>query len=148
MWLIKLLTDFICGALDSLGGYHWLFCRRFIMPSVLAVCSSLVCGVWWIGILCLPACGTRCLGYFSGQNWGRALWLFTQAVALSIGLLLFHHLAWYFFVPYIVGAGIRGGIYKNWYQPVGDFITGFYLSLFIWGLHGLGRCYSNIFCGG
>jgi len=84
----------------------------------------------------LPAIGTLCLGYFNGKNWGRALWLFVQAIALSTGLLIFHHLMWWIFIPYIIGAGILGGMYKNWPQVIGDAITGVYLSLFIWGIHG------------
>ena len=134
MIFIKILVDIICGALNSWGGYDFLAARRFIMPVVLGVCSSIVCGVWWVGILCLPACGTLCLGYFSGQNWGRALWLFVQAIALSAGLLLTGHLVWYLFFVYIIIAGVLGGIYKNWKQPIGDLITGIYLSLFIWGI--------------
>jgi hypothetical protein len=104
------------------------------MPVILGVISSISCHSWWVGVLCLPACGTLCLGYFSGENWGRALWLFVQAIALGLGLTLFHFLSWWLFIPYCVLSGVLGGIYKNWYQPVGDFITGFYLSLFIWGI--------------
>jgi hypothetical protein len=133
--MVKLAIDVACGMLDSLGGFHWLFCRRYIMPAVIAVAVSYFSHVWWLGVLCLPSMGTLCIGYPSGSNWGRGLWLFIQAIALSLGCVLLGHLAWWIAVPYIVGAGFLGGIYKNWPQVVGDFLTGFYLSIFIFFIH-------------
>lgn len=135
MLFLKLASDLVCGVLNALGGKHWLFCRRYIMPFVIALCVSIVSHVWWLGITCLPVCGTLTLGYFSGENWGRALWLFLQAFVLSLGCLLFHHLGWWYWLPFIIGSGVLGGIYKNWPQLLGDAVTGFYLSLFIWFIH-------------
>ena len=137
MPLLILVSDFIGGVLDALGGYHWLFARRFILPFVLGAIASVSGCVhagnlseWWIGFLCLPAMGTMTLGYPSGDNWGRGLWLFIQAIALGIGLTVFHHImwSWFVFVPYVILAGALGGIYKNWKQTVGDFVTGTYLG--------------------
>lgn len=133
--ILKTIVDIICGTLNSLGGYHWLYMRRFIMPVVIGLEIDILTHIWWLGIVVLLSMGTLCLGYFSGDNWGRALWLFVQAVAISIGLLLFGHLSFYLFVPYIIGAGILGGIYKNWFEPVGDFITGCYLGSIIFLIH-------------
>lgn len=85
---------------------------------------------WWAGLLVLPVIGTLCLGYFSDKNWGRALWLFLQAAVAGLGLALTHHLFgdWVTYAVYIVGAGVLGGTYKNWWQPWGDFIAGMYLA--------------------
>ncbi len=92
---------------------------------------SLTTHIWWTGIFVLPVIGTLCLGYFSGNNWGRALWLFIQAVVIGLGCLLTGHLNWYFYIPYIIGAGVLGGLYKNWKQYIGDFIAGSYLGLIV-----------------
>ena len=132
---IKLAVDAICGVLNSLGGWHFLWMRRFCMPVLLAVTACFCLHPWYYGALCLPAIGTLCLKYFSGENWGRGLWLFVQAIALAVGLTLTGHLAWFIFVPYCIGSGILGGIYKNWFQPIGDLIAGVYLGLFILFVH-------------
>jgi hypothetical protein len=141
MFLLILLSDLIGGILDALGGYHWLFARRYIMPFLFGVVASVSAVIyehnlssWWIGILVLPAMGTMTLGYPNGKNSGRGLWLFIQAVALSLGLTIFHHIlwTWFVFIPYVVLAGVLGGIYKNWKQTVGDFVTGTYLGCILW----------------
>jgi len=128
MIFIEIISCLLCGILDALGGWRFIWMRRFIMPSVIGVTVSLVTHVWWCGLLTLPVMGTLCLGYFSGQNWGRGLWLFTQAVVISIGLTITGHMAWYYFLGYTVIAGFLGGIYKNWQQNVGDFVTGCWLG--------------------
>ncbi len=131
MIAIKIIIDLCCGALDAWGGHSWHNARRFIMPALIAIAVSTITGVWWLGITILPVMGTLCLGYFSGENWGRALWLFTQAVVIGLGCSLLGHLSWYFYIPYIIGAGLLGGLYKNWKQIYGDFITGSYLGIII-----------------
>lgn len=136
MWWLKLPIDFICGALFAWGGYDFLAARRFIFPVVIGITISLTSTIWWLGLFSLPACGTLCIGYAGKPNWWRAAWVFIQAIALSSAVMFTHHLAWYIYIPYIVGAGILGGIYKNWQQIAGDFVVGFYLSLFLWGIHG------------
>lgn len=130
MILIKLLTDLTCGVLNSLGGFCWLPARRFIMPFVIGVSFFLITHIWWTLFLPLPAMGTLCLGYSKDGNSGRGLWLFIQAGALSLGITLTGHIfySWICFIPYVVLAGVLGGIYKNWPQTIGDLITGCYLG--------------------
>lgn len=128
--ILKILIDLTCGILFSWGGYNFLAARRYIMPSVLAVGCCIVLHSLW-GLLVTPVMGTLCLGYFSGHNWGRALWLFLQAVIIGIGLTISGHLAWTVFIPYIITVGILGGIYKNWQQTVGDIYAGIFLGSII-----------------
>lgn len=133
--LIKLLIDAGCGVLDALGGYHWLFCRRFIMPALIGVSVAIFCHVWWLVFLPLPAMGTLCLGYSKDGNLGRALWIGLQCVALGLGLCLCGHLAWYFFAPYVILGCVLGGLYKNIQQIIGDMMTGCYMGLIIFLVH-------------
>ena len=135
MIILKIITDLLCGVLNAIGGWEFLPARRFIMPFVLGISTSIVTQVWWTGLLILPVMGALCLGYFSGSNWGRAFWLFLQAVVLGLGLALTGHIVWYFYLVYVIGAGVLGGIYKNWNQLLGDFISGIYLSSIIWLIH-------------
>ena len=126
------------GLLDALGGKHWLFCRRFIMPSLIgAGISAIVYSfypVWyaWLTIFAvLPMMGTLTLGYpDNGDNFGRALWLFIQAATAGVFLLAIsyffhcHLIAWWLYIAYTAICGIWGGIYKNWHQFFGDWVTG------------------------
>lgn len=134
--LINAVVNIACGALNAWGGYKFIEARRFIMPFVLAVYVSIKSHVWLLGFVVLPAMGTLTLGYFSDKNWGRALWVFVQALALTAGVTILGHLNWLIVIPYLIGAGVLGGVYKNWQQLIGDAAVGVYLSLFIWGIHG------------
>ena len=116
----KIVICAICGGLNAWGGYNWHNARRFIMPLVLVFGVSLFTHVLWSGLLVLPVVGTLCLGYFSDKNWGRALWVFMQAVMIGLGLYLFGYISAFLYFPYVVGAGILGGNYKNWNQIIGD----------------------------
>lgn len=135
MIFLKVISDILCGVLNALGGWKFLWMRRYIMPVIIGLTVSLVTRVWWLGFLVLPVIGTLTLGYFSASNWGRALWLFLQSIAISLPLFIFNHIEWYFYIPYILGAGILGGFYKNWEQVYGDFVTGFYLGSIIYFIH-------------
>ena len=127
----KIICILGCAALNAWGGWKWHNSRRSLMPCLIALTISIVTRIWWTGLLVLPVIGTLTLGYFSDKNWGRALWLFVQAVSISIGLLITGHSLWYFVLPYVVLAGVLGGIYKNWNQIIGDSITGAYLALIV-----------------
>ena len=129
--IYQLITDVICAALNALGGYHWLYMRRFIMPAVIGVSMAITTHLWWVALLPLPAMGTLCMGYPKLGDFGRALWLFIQAVAIGLGVMLFGHLAWYFFFPYIIAAGLLGFIYSSWQQIIGDSIAGFWLGIVV-----------------
>lgn len=132
----KIITILGSGALNAWGGYSWHNARRYLMPVLLGGEAGFIVWEnkrkdWWAGLLVLPVIGTLCLGYFNGKNWGRALWLFLQAIIIGLGLTLTGHIQWFIYIPYIIGAGILGGIYRNWWQPLGDFISGCWLGLII-----------------
>lgn len=133
MIILEIIADIVAGVLDSLGGFHWLFARRYIMPFILGVCISIISHTWWLGLTILPVMGTLCLGYknFGTGNFSRAMWLFVQAVVIGLGVTITGHLHWYFYVPYIIGAGVLGGVYKNWKQQIGDLVTGCWLGIIV-----------------
>ena len=135
MIFVKIVADILSGILNSLGGYHWLFCRRYIMPVILCISVSTITHIWWLGFTVLPVIGTLCLKYFSPQSWGRALWLCLQAIIIGLGLTILGHLAWYFYVPYILLTFGLGYVYKDWWQPLGDFVTGVWLGSILFCLH-------------
>lgn len=135
MIFLGVIADMAAGLLDALGGYHWLFARRFILPFALGVVMSIITGTWWLGLTILPAMVTLSLGYFGQGNFGRALWLVLQAFTMGFGCLITHHLAWYVYLPYLAGAGLLGGLYRNWKQPVGDLVTGLWLGSMVFFVH-------------
>ena len=105
------------------------------MPILLAVNASIFVHTWWVGLMLLPACGTLCIGYSKDGNFGRALWIGLQCFVLGLGLLLTHHLSWLFFVPYILLGCVLGGFYRNWFQPIGDAITGCWMGCIVFLVH-------------
>ena len=129
--IIKIIIDIICGVLGAWGGYSWHNAKRYLFPTLLAISISYFTGVWWLGAVVLPNMGIETLGYFSNKNWGRALWLFLQALTIGIILVLLGHLIWWNFLIYILGAGVLGGLYKNWEQWIGDFCAYAYLGSII-----------------
>lgn len=135
MIFFKITIDILCGILNSLGGYHWLFCRRYIMPVVLAVAFSLIIHVWWVGLMVLPVMGTLCLGYFPWGWFGRASWLGLQAVVIGAGACLTGHFAWYFYFPCVVLAFLAGGLLYDLQQIYGDVIFGMILALPLFFIH-------------
>lgn len=135
IYLLKLIIDGMCGILDAIGGYCWHDSRRFIMPVLIGLSVAFFTHTWWCFFLPLPAMGTLCIGYSGWGNFGRALWLGLQAVMLGLGLFLLNHIVWFFYVPYVIGACVLGGLYKNWQQLLGDFITGSWLGLVVFLVH-------------
>ena len=139
---IKILVDLLCGVLNAIGGYSWHNARRYIMPVLLAGEAGVIAwekkkSDWWAGLLVLPVIGTLVLGYknFGTGNLSRALWLFLQAVVIGLGLTLTGHLSWFIYLPYIIGAGILGGLYRNWQQVLGDMVAGTYLGSVVYCIH-------------
>jgi hypothetical protein len=134
---LKLSIALLCGVLDALGGFCFLPARRFIMPTVLCVTTSILLHIWWIGFLILPVIGTLVLGYkdFGSGNFSRGMWLFVQYFLVGIGLCLTRHLAWYFFAPYCVLGGILGGSLVRVWQPLGDLIEGSFLGTILFLIH-------------
>jgi hypothetical protein len=135
--VIILVVMGVGGLLDALGGDHWLFCRRIMMPFLLGIGISAVVFSfydewynWLTLILIMPMWGTLSLPYSNDGNFGRALWMVLSAVTGGLFLVLLscfchtHLLAWWLYIAYIVIAGIFGGKYKNWKQFKGDWITG------------------------
>lgn len=132
MIFLKLVVDICCGALNALGGYHWLFCRRYIMPVLLAVSSYLITHSWF-ALTILLCIAILVLGYknFGKGNFSRGCWSFVVASTAGIGCVLSGHFPWYFYLPWIVGAGVLGGLLVNAQQIVGDTIEGCWLGLII-----------------
>lgn len=132
MVFIKIGIDILCGALNALGGWHFLWMRRYIMPVFLAITFSFVTHIWWIGLLTLPTIGTLCLGYkdfvFLGNTVGRGLWLACQALVIAFGVCITDHLSLFFYLPYVVVAfGLGAWLYRI-EQVIGDIIFGIWLG--------------------
>lgn len=89
--VIKLLLVVVFAILYCIGGWGFLFLRRYVAPV------ELVAGMMWFSrdwrcLFNLAGIGALCLGY-SGHDlfssiWRRGLFGFTNGVAFSIGNLL------------------------------------------------------------
>lgn len=135
--VIIVFVMLIGGLLDALGGEHWLFCRRYLMPFLLSVGVSTLVYIfhpvwfaWLAGIAVWPMMGTLTLPYSGDGNFGRAVWMFLSAAAGGILLVLSsyffhcHLLAWWLYIIYLINCGVWGGKYRLWQQFEGDWWTG------------------------
>ena len=135
---------FIGGLLDAIGGDCLIEMRRYAMPALISIGISIITFTfhpvwyaWLTGSLVWPVMGTLTLKYMSGDNFGRAEWLWLQSVVFGLFLVVVgvflhaHLLAWYLYIWYILSTGVWGGLYKNWKQWDGDWITGSWLCSII-----------------
>ncbi len=134
-FLIRLLISGICGVCDAIGGWHLLYFRRYFIPIILGISFVFITHVWWTLFLPLPAIGTLSIGYSKDGNFGRAVWIGLQCVVLGIGMFLTNHLHLYFYIPYVIGGCILGGLYRNWFAILGDLLTGTYLGIILFIVH-------------
>jgi len=140
--LIILVVAGVGGLLDAIGGDGALFCRRFIMPFLVAGgISTMVYAFhpvwysWLVGLLVTPAIVTLSFAYkrYGEGNFSRAMWLFMNAVVMGLGIFLIstffhaHLLTWYFYGWYAITTGVWGGLYSSWEQFLGDWVTGAWL---------------------
>ena len=139
---LKLILAVTCGVLFSLGGIHWLYCRRFIMPSVLAFEAAFIewknkDKKWWEGFVVLPVIAILCLAYkdFGSGKFSRGCWLFVVFAVPAAGLVLTGHLFWLYAIPYAIMGGVLGGLLISVWQPLGDFIYGFAFGLIGFLIH-------------
>ena len=141
--MIKFFIIPICSALFWWGGFSWHNARRFIMPSVLtASCFWITRDLWTLTML--ASMGFLCLGYGDksplrhvfGDGWGRGVWGLLVALALSLGLFLTGHLAWYFFVPYLAINFTFENALKKIPQVIGDPIIGASFASVVLLVHG------------
>ena len=132
--ILKILISASAGILNALGGDDVLFCRRYIMPVVIAIGVSIQ-SEWWAGFTVLPVMGTLCIGYKGGKWLVRGAWMAMQAVVIGLGCLLTHHLAWYFYAPYIGIAFLLGATLYDVEQLISDFLFGVFLSTIIFLVH-------------
>jgi hypothetical protein len=137
--MIRIVCMLIVSVLFFIGGWRWHNARRFILPAVMAATAYWLTRDLWC-LTMLSAMGVFCMGYGEdaplvhvfGKGWGRGIWGFLGALALSLGLFLTGHLAWYWFAAYLVAGFILENALKNLYQVAGDLIIGaFYGSLLL-----------------
>lgn len=129
--MIQCLVILICAILKLIGELWQHNAQRFIMPIVLGVGISLVTHVWWLGFMTLIAIGPITLGYkvFNlGDAGNRGMWLFLIALVIGVGPCSTHHLAWYFYMPYTIVAGIWGATTRNLWNVVIAPISGALLA--------------------
>lgn len=127
----KLTIVLICAGLFSYGGFSWHNARRFLMPLILTITCSMAVHAFW-GLTMLLSIVFLCIGYgdksafrhIFGNGWGRGVWGFLVALALSLGLFLTGHIAWYFFAGYLALNFTLENALKNINQVVGDLIIG------------------------
>lgn len=106
---IKLAILLLCAYLNWQGGYNTLWCRRFLMPFILAVSCGFFSQWWWaIPAIFIPMAITLSL-----HNQNRGVWCSIVALSASFALLVTGHLAWYWFIVYCGGNFLIGWVGNN-----------------------------------
>lgn len=139
---IKLAVMLVCAALFWLGGFAWLPARRFIMPSILALCFLWVCRNPW-DLFSLSVIGIYCLGYgvksplrhSLGNGWGRGVWGLLAGLCISLPLFLTGNLYIFFLIPYLALNFTLENALKNIPETIGDPMIGLGFSCIILLIH-------------
>lgn len=135
LW-IKIVVIMLSGGLFALGGYVAKYCRRFILPSILALTASIEIfnkdkNKAWQGLLLLPAMITVSLGYHDRGWVKRGSWLALQAFMVGLGLCITGHLVWWIYALYTIIAFVLGATLYNIKQLIGDTIFGCWVAIII-----------------
>jgi hypothetical protein len=129
--MIQAITIIASGCLFAWGGYNFLLARRLFMPIVISAALLFLTHSLW-SLAAITAYGCLCLGYgdnspfrhIFGNGWGRGVWGFLVAFALSLAMFITGHLPWYLFLIYAgLGFTLENAL-KDIPQIVGDFIIG------------------------
>lgn len=140
---LKLLIIAACAGLKLVGELWWHNAQRYILPVLLGLSISYFSHVWWLGFTTLPMIGILVLGYGDksplkhglGDASARGMWLFLVTVMAGLGPFLTHHLAWYFYIPYCLIAGILGATLRNIWNVIGSLICGAWIGFIIFWIH-------------
>ena len=131
MVTLQLLTIAMAGICFSIGGWHILFFRRWVMPTILTLCCFYITHSYW-SISMMLSIVFLSLGYgdnskfthFFGPAWSRAIWGLFVGLSLSLWSILTGHIAWYWFVTYLIQGMAIEPLCKRLNQIGGDFIIG------------------------
>lgn len=140
---IKLVTMGIAAVLNFLGGWHWLFCRRFIMPFICAVVASISTECWWLGITMLVAMAPLTIGYgehsilehIFNDAWARFVWMVLVAFGFSAGPCWAGYLSPWMCILYVVANATVAMTCRNINVRVSDPLFGLGLSSILLLLH-------------
>jgi hypothetical protein len=139
MLIVKILLFLVSSALFWIGGKWNHNARRFVMPLVLSLACAwghnwwpLVKYLWIIPAMFIPMAICLSLGYgdksplrhIFGDGWGRGVWGILVALSASVGLLVGHFLAWWWFILYLGVNFTLENTLKNVDQDLGDPIIG------------------------
>lgn len=139
----KIAVVLACAGLKFIGEIFWHNAQRFIMPIVLGIGISIASLVWWLGFTTLPIIADITQGYgpkswmykLLGDAGARGMWLFLAALIAGIGPFLTHHLDWYLYAPYAIGAGILGATTRGLWNMIIAPITGAWIGCIVFIVH-------------
>jgi hypothetical protein len=129
--IAQITTIIASGLFFAAGGKNFLMARREFVPAFIAAdCFYTTHSLWCLTQL--SAILFLSLGYgvnskfrhIFGDCWGRGFWGLLVAIALSLGLFLTGHMAWYWFMAYLLIGFFFEPLFKNLQQVFGDIIIG------------------------
>lgn len=134
----KIAVLLACMGCKLIGETVFNVAQRYIMPVVIAIAVSIIAHTWWVGAVCLPMIGPITLGYKdygSSNGFARGCWLFVICLVAGLGCLLLHHLSLFYYIPWIIFAGVWGATTRNLPNFIIAPITGLIIGSFICFVH-------------
>lgn len=140
---IKFIIIAACALLKFIGELFWHDAQRFILPIILGIGISFITHTWWLGFTTLFMIGALVEGYGSnsplyhslGDASARGMWMFLVCLLAGLGCFIFHHIGWYFYLPYIILAGIIGSTLRNFNNAIISWISGAWIGIIIFLIH-------------
>ena len=104
MILLKLSIMGASAILNFWGGKHWLWCRRFVMSSTIALFFAITLKTWWLfPLIFFPFWGALTL-----PNHNRGLWCGAVSIGASAALFFLGHMHLCFLISYVLGNAFLG----------------------------------------
>lgn len=140
---IKFIIIALCAFLKFIGEIFWHDAQRFIMPLIIGVGISFISQTWWLGFTSLIMIVALVEGYGSnsplykslGDASARGMWLFLVCVFTGLGAFIFHHLSWYFYIPYTIIGGVLGSTLRNLNNEITSWISGAWIGVIVLLIH-------------
>jgi hypothetical protein len=136
--IVKLTVLSLCAVLKLIGELWWHDAQRFILPVVLGLGVSIITGVWWLGLCVLPVIAPIDLGYKDygpSNGFDRGAWLFFICLVAGLACAVFHHLSWWFYVPWCIVSGVWGGVTRSWWNVIIAPVSGALIGLLAFLVH-------------
>ena len=141
--LINLIVNVLCGLLKWVSERFWHNAQRFIMPLLIVFLISFNSHIWWLGLPSLIMIAGLLQGYgeksllykLLGDAGAQGMWMFLVCFLAGIFPASTNHLSLFFFIPWVIVAGIIGATCRAGNNNILAPLRGIIIGLIVWFIH-------------